>query len=81
MVVPVYESGSPKEADRQRPGPDKRDQPAPWRPARAILPGGIGKALVEFLRRCAAQEQALREFMKPDAAMMREWWSTGRVAF
>jgi hypothetical protein len=36
VVVPVYESGSPKEATGQRPGPYKRDQPAPWPPARAI---------------------------------------------
>jgi hypothetical protein len=49
-------------------------------PARTIPARDKGEALLEFLRRRAEQEEAVRKLLKPDAALLR-WWSTGRLAF
>ena len=53
MVVQSRNPAARRKPRGSVPDPYKRDQPAPWRPARAIPPRGKGKALVEFLRRCA----------------------------
>jgi hypothetical protein len=79
--VPVYESGSQRKPTGSVPDPTSAinlrrgglHEPSP--------PRGKGKALVEFLRRCAEQEEAVRKLLKPDPALLREWWSTGRLAF
>jgi hypothetical protein len=81
VVVPVYESGSQRKPTGSVPDPTSAinlrrgglHEPSP--------PRGKGKALVEFLRRCAEQEEAVRKLLKPDPALLREWWSTGRLAF
>jgi len=48
VVVPVYESGSPKEVNRQR---QARSACTVDVPARTIPARDKGKALLEFLRR------------------------------
>jgi hypothetical protein len=47
------------------------------------IPSRPNKAerLIEFMRRCAEQEAFPREMLKPDAALLREWWNIGRLAF
>lgn len=81
VVIPVpYEIGSPKVVRPIKPSYPQQDRLPAWKPARHP-PRRVGKAeaLRQFLDRWARQEEALREFMKPNAAMLRAWLCRGAV--
>jgi hypothetical protein len=80
--VEVPEAGSQKIGRIMKPRyPAQPDRPAPWRPAQHP-PRRLNKAerVVEFMRRCAEQEQDLREYMKPNAALFKVWRTLGAEA-
>jgi hypothetical protein len=65
IFVPVpFEGGSPKEANRGRPGPYPVNRREHWRPAQH--PPRLSKAerSVQLLRRICEQDQIVREFMQ-----------------
>jgi hypothetical protein len=63
--------GSPEPQRHVKPGPYKRDQRQPWRP-RTKPPNKVEslKRLLDGFRR---QDEAVRAFMTPNAALVRAW--------
>jgi hypothetical protein len=67
VFVEVPSAGSPKSLREVKPLPFQRNPPTHWRPQRTIpSKAAASKRLLDnFLR----QDQIVREFMRPDAAM------------
>jgi hypothetical protein len=81
IAIPVpYEIGSNKVLREVKPGPYKHAQREAWRPQRDIPPRpGKAARLKNWLDAIARQEEAIREFMKPDAALRQAWLARGGV--
>jgi hypothetical protein len=80
VLVPIPVGGSPESIRQTKPRYPRQDRPPPWRPQRAI-PTKRGKAaalqrLIDYFQR---QDEIVREFMRPDAAMLKSWLATGRL--
>jgi hypothetical protein len=73
IFVEVPVGGSPKEAHRHRPGPYKRDQLGHWRPA--TRPPNKAEKLARFLDSIRRQDEIVREFKRPDLALLKARWS------
>ncbi len=74
VPVEAPEAGSPELIRQTKPSYPRQDRLPAWRPAQHP-PRRLNKAerVVEFWRRCAEQEEALRDILKPNAAMFKAW--------
>jgi hypothetical protein len=61
-----------KETHRAKPPAYRHGQHQPWRPQRDIPPTKAER-IVRWLDQCKRQEEAIREFMKPDANLLKAW--------
>jgi hypothetical protein len=78
VETPAPEAGSPKIGRIAKPSPFKRNVLEPWRPA-TKPPRNKAERLVRFLDGWAKQDAAIREYMKPNAALLRAWLERGAV--
>lgn len=77
VLVPIPVGGSPKEANRQRPAPYQRNPREHWRPA--TRPPSKAERLARFLDTMRRQDEIVREFIKPDAALLKAWLAGANV--
>lgn len=75
IEVPV--AGSPQEGRRLRPGPYKRNQLEPWKPA--TRPPSKAERIARWLDQCRRQQEAVREMLTPNAALLKAWWSGAAI--
>jgi hypothetical protein len=74
ILVPVaYEVGTPRETHRVKPGRYPRDRREAWRPA--TRPPSKAERVARWLDQWKRQEEAIRELLKPNAALLAEWRS------
>jgi hypothetical protein len=76
IIVPVpYEIGSPKHGREVKPARYPSNQHQPWRPATFPPRPTKAQRMSEFMRRVQKQSEEVREMLRPDAALLREWLS------
>ena len=77
IVVPVpYEVGTVKETHRVKPPAYRHGQREAWRPA--TRPPNKAERIARWLDQMKRQEEIVREFMKPDATLLKAWLTEGR---
>jgi hypothetical protein len=72
IIVPVpYEIGTVKHTRTVHPPAYRHGQHQPWRPA--TRPPNKAQRVARWLDQCKRQEEIVREFMKPDASLLKAW--------
>jgi hypothetical protein len=71
IVLVPYEIGTGRETNRVKPGKYPHERREAWRPA--TRPPNKAERIVRWLDQCRRQEEAIREFMKPDANLLKAW--------
>ena len=73
------EIGSPKVGRIARPAPFERNVLPAWKPA-TKPPRNKAERFIRFIDNWRKQDAAIREFMKPNAALLRMWLERGAEA-
>ena len=71
VIFVEVEAGSPKTVRELKPGPYKRNQREPWRPA--TRPPNKAEALRQFLDAMRQNDVTARSILRPDAAALKAW--------
>ena len=72
IFVPVPVAGTVKNTRFVHPPAYRHGQREGWRPQRAI-PANKAQRIVRWLDQVRRQEETVREFMKPDATLLKAW--------
>ena len=78
LVIETPEAGSPKNVREVKPGSYQRTQYEPWRSA-TRPPNRKAAAIQRFFDQCGRQEEAVREFLRPDAAGLKVWLASAHL--
>lgn len=73
VLVPIPVAGTIRETHRVKPGRYPHDQRQPWRPATRPPRPNKAQRVARWLDQCRRQEEIVREFMKPDARLLKAW--------
>lgn len=71
VLVPIPVGGSPKSVREMKPNYPRQERLPHWRPA--TRPPSKAERLARFLDTMRRQDEIVREFMKPDAALLKAW--------